>query len=468
MRTGRFAAAILAVSVSFTLPALPARPALAADVKVDIPFTKTTLPNGLTLILHEDHTLPMVAVNSLVKVGSHFEEPGRTGFAHLFEHLMFMGTARVPTKMFDGWMEAEGGSNNAWTSEDRTDYFDLGPAHALPLLLWLEADRFSSLGKEMTQAKLDAQRDVVRNERRQTSENRPYGKVELRLPELLYPAPHPYHHPVIGSHEDLQRATVDDVKAFFARWYVPNNASLVVAGDLDPVKVKAEVERLFGWIPRAEVPPAVAVAAPHLAGIVRETMVDNVKLPKIIMAWHSPAHFAPGDAELDLAGVILQEGKASRLYKALVYDHPIAQEVHAEQRSQELGSYFAIEAIAQPGVTLDKLEAAIDAEVQKLVAAPPSAEEVKRAQNQFETAFVARLQSVHERASLLNQYQQAVGDPGFADKDLARYRAATPTALHAIVKQTLLPGARVILRVTPKDAAPEPSAKAAKPGKGAK
>ena len=459
MRTGRFVAAILGLCATLASGPLTAS---AADVKVDIPFTKTTLPNGLTLILHEDHTLPMVAVNSLVKVGSHFEEPGRTGFAHLFEHLMFMGTARVPTKMFDGWMEAEGGSNNAWTSEDRTDYYDLGPAHALPLLLWLEADRFSSLGKEMTQAKLDAQRDVVRNERRQSMENRPYGKAGLRLPELLYPKGHPYHHPVIGSHEDLQAATVDDVKGFFAHWYVPNNASLVVAGDFDPVKVKAEVERLFGWIPRADVPKEPAAPTPRLAGVVRETMVDNVKLPKIIMAWHSPAHFAPGDAELDLAGVILQEGKASRLYKALVYDHPVAQEVHAEQHSQEQTSYFAIEAIAQPGVTLDKLEAAIDAEVARLVAAPPSAEELKRAQNQFETAFVARLQSVNERASLLNTYQMAMGDPGYADRDLARYAAATPAGLHAVVKKTLDPNARVILRVMPKDA---PAAAAAKGGK---
>jgi predicted Zn-dependent peptidase len=463
MRTGRLAATILAVA-AVTVSSAPGS-ASAADVKVDIPFTRTTLPNGLTLILHEDHTLPMVAVNSLVKVGSHFEEQGRTGFAHLFEHLMFMGTARVPTKMFDGWMEAEGGSNNAWTSEDRTDYYDLGPAHALPLLLWLEADRFSSLGKEMTQAKLDAQRDVVRNERRQTSENRPYGKVELRLPELLYPVGHPYHHPVIGSHEDLQSATVDDVKGFFAHWYVPNNASLVVAGDFDPTKVKADVERMFGWIPRADVPKEPSAVTPKLTGVIRETMVDNVKLPKIIMAWHSPAHFAPGDAELDLAGVILQEGKASRLYKALVYDHPIAQEVHAEQHSQEQTSYFTIEAIAQPGVTLDKLEAAIDAEVAKLVAAPPSAAELKRAQNQFETAFVARLQSVNERASLLNTYQMAMGDPGYADKDLARYAAATPAGLHAVVKKTLDPASRVILRVTPKDAPPAAPAAGAKGGK---
>jgi predicted Zn-dependent peptidase len=303
----------------------------------------------------------------------------------------------------------------------------------------------------MTQQKLDAQRDVVRNERRQTSENRPYGKVELRLPELLYPEGHPYHHPVIGSHEDLQAATVDDVKTFFARWYVPNNASLVVAGDIDPAKVKADVERLFGSIPRGDVPPAPTAPAAALTSVVRETLQDNVKLPKIIMAWHSPARYAPGDGELDLLSTILQEGKASRLYKALVYDHPLAQEVQAEERSQDLSSVFVIEAIAQPGVTLDALEAAIDAEMAKLAAAPVAPEELKRAQNQLETGFVARLQSVEGRASLLNQYQMAVGDPGYADKDLARYRAVTPASLQAVVKKTLDPHARVILRVVPKE-----------------
>ncbi len=455
MRTPRLALAVLAFSAALAPRAAGAAGPDGAtdDVKVAIPFTKTTLANGLTVILHEDHTLPMVAVNSLVRVGSHFEEAGRTGFAHLFEHLMFMGTARAPTKMFDAWMEAEGGSNNAWTSEDRTDYYDIGPSRTLPLLVWLEADRFSSLGKEMTQEKLDAQRDVVRNERRQTSENTPYGKVELRLPELMYPEGHPYHHPVIGSHEDLQAATVDDVKGFFGHWYVPNNASLAVAGDFDPAKLKPEIERLFGWMPRVEVPKEPVAPTPVLKGVVRETLTDEVKLPKIVMAWHSPKRYAPGDADLDLAGLILTDGKASRLYKALVYDHPIAQEVHAEQRSQDLSSVFAIEAIAQPGVTLDELEKTIDAELAKLTAAPPTPEEVRRAQNQFETSFVARLQSVPARATLLNAYQQSTGDPGYAEKDLARYRAATPASVQAMAKQVLDPNARVILRRGPEGGA---------------
>jgi predicted Zn-dependent peptidase len=433
-----------------------AKKAEAPPPRVDIPFTREVLANGLTVILHEDHALPIVTVDALVKVGSRHEEAHRTGFAHLFEHLMFMGTARVPTKMFDAWMETEGGFNNASTGEDRTEYYDVGPSRSLPLLLWLEADRFGALGKEMNADKLKAQRDVVRNERRQTSENRPYGKVELRLPELLYPEGHPYHHPVIGSHEDLEAATVPDVKSFFDRFYVPNNVSLVVAGDFDSAQARASIQALFGGLPRAVVPPAPAGAPPKLTSVVRETILDNVELPKTIIAYHSPARFAPGDAEMDLAAMILEHGKASRLYKALVYDKPLAQEVSAGQYSQDLGSYFSIEAIAQPGVKQDDLEAAIDAEVARLVAKPVSAEELQRAKNQYETSFVSRLQSVAERASLLNRYEAAKGDPGYAEKDLQRYRDVTPASLQAAMKAVLDPGARVVLRVVPKpkDTAP--------------
>jgi zinc protease len=348
-------------------------------------------------------------------------------------------------------MEAEGGSNNAWTSADRTAYHEVAPAHALPLLLWLEADRFASLADDMDLAKLNTQRDVVRNERRQTSENEPYGKVDLRLPELLYPKGHPYHHPVIGSHEDLQAATVDDVTAFFRRWYVPNNLSLVVAGDFDPQAARALIERYFGGIPRRTVPPAPAAAPVTLKGVVRETLPDNVNLPKVVMAWHSPAHFAPGDAELDLLATVLEEGKESRLYKALVYDNPLAQEVSATQSSGELGSHFVVEAIARPGVPLDKLEAAIDAELAKVRDAKVSREELERAKNQYETSFVKALESLRARAALLNQYQTFKADPGFVEDDLQRYRDATAESLQDAAKSTLNPDARVILRVVPKD-----------------
>ena len=422
---------------------------------MDLPFTKYALKNGLTVILHEDHALPLIAVNVMYKVGSRFEEQKRTGFAHLFEHLMFMGTRRAPTKMFDAWMEAEGGWNNAWTSEDRTDYFDVGPAHTVPLLLWLEADRLSSLGNDMNQAKLDAQREVVRNERRQTSENTPYGKVELRLPELLYPVGHPYHHPVIGSHEDLQAAAVEDVKTFFSRFYVPNNASLVIAGDFNPAEVKATVEHLFGALPPGTVPAAPGATEPKLTSVVRETIADNVNLPKVVMAWHSPARFAAGDAELDLAATILDEGKASRLYKALVYDKPLAQEVEASQESGDLGSRFTVSAIARPDVSFEKLEAAIDTELVKLTNEPVSDVELKRAKNQYETAFVSRMQSLAQRASILNTYETHRGDPGYTEKDLQRYRDATAASIQKVVKATLDMKGRVIVRVIPKE---EPAA----------
>ncbi|MBK8254015.1 MAG: insulinase family protein [Polyangiaceae bacterium] len=446
--------AVLGTALLGASPAMAGDPPPAASApaqqKLNIAFTKYTLPNGLTVILHEDHALPMVAVNTMVRVGSRFEEPKRTGFAHLFEHLMFMGTRRVPTKMFDAWMEAEGGSNNAWTSEDRTDYYSVGPAHILKLLLWLDADRFGSLADDMTLEKLNAQREVVRNERRQTSENEPYGKVELRLPELMYPDGHPYHHPVIGSHEDLEAAEVKDVVSFFKRHYAPNNCSLVVAGDFAPDEVKSWINTYFAGIPKVEIGSAPEAKAVKLKGVVRETIEDNVKLPKVVMAWHSPQRFAKGDAELDLLSAMMVTGKASRLYKAVVYDKPLAQEVHAEQRSADLGSQFVVEAIARPGVKLADLEKAIDREIERIRKAEVTSAELMRAQNQYEMGFFSQLQSVMRRASLLNAYETYKGDPGFIDQDIARYRNATPAAVLAAAKETLDPKARVILHVVPK------------------
>ena len=237
-----------------------------------------------------------------------------------------------------GWMEAAGGRNNAWTSEDRTDYFDIAPAAALPLLLWLEADRMRDLGPLIDQDKLGLQRDVVRNERRQSIENRPYGVEELELPKLLWPEGHPYHHPVIGSHEDLEAAGVGDVRQFFATWYDPSNASLVIVGDFDPEKIRPTLDTWFGSMPSHGKPadpgaPGFSDEKPTLRGVVRATISDNVELTKVTLAWQSPKHFAPGDAELDLVASVLAHGKESRLYKALVYDHPLAQEVHADERS---------------------------------------------------------------------------------------------------------------------------------------
>ena len=426
-----------------------------AHADVQIPFTRTTLPNGMVVIMHEEHAVPTVVVNVSYNVGSRFEITRRTGFAHLFEHLMFMGTRRAPTKAFDAWMEAAGGWNNAWTSQDRTDYYDVGPPTALDLLLWLEADLLRDLGPLMTLEKLDAQREVVKNERRQTSENTPYGKVELRLPELLYGKDHPYHHPVIGSHADLEAATVDDVKDFFAKHYDPANASIVIAGDFDPKHAKDLVDRWFGTIPSrgpSSDPgaPGFADTKTTLTSIVRETIEDDVELPKVVMAWQSPKHFAPGDAELDLLATSIATGKASRLYKALVYEQKIAQTVGSVQESSVLGSRFIVDVIARPGVSLEKLEAAIDKELDKVRKGPLTDEELERAKNLVETSFVVRLEGVRERASLLNMYQAEVKDPGFAPKDLERYRRATKDQIRTAAETYLLPNARVIVRVVPK------------------
>jgi predicted Zn-dependent peptidase len=422
---------------------------------VNIPFTKSALSNGLVVILSEDHTVPQVAVNVSYSVGSRMERSGRTGFAHLFEHLMFMGTQRAPTKAFDSWMEAGGGRNNAWTAEDRTDYFDIAPPTALPLLLWLEADRMRDLGPLIDQDKLNLQRDVVLNERRQSIENRPYGVEELELPKLLWPEAHPYHHPVIGSPGDLEAAGVPDVKDFFSTWYDPANGSIVVSGDFDAQEAHAEIERLFGSIPTRGKPqdpgaPGFTDAKSTLTGVVRQTVADNVELTKVILAWQSPRQFASGDAELDLLASVLTQGKESRLYRSLVYDQKLAQEVSARQESHVLVSNFVVEALVRPGVDAAKVEKALFDQVAKVRAREVAPDELERARNGYEMEFVDRLQSVPERAALLNLYQAEVGDPGYAQKDLDRYRRATTADVLAAAKAVLVPDAVVVLTIVPK------------------
>ncbi len=447
------AALALAAPAAAAEAAAPAPPAARAGASARplLPFTKTTLPNGLQVILHEDHTTPTVVVNLGYRVGSRFEAPRRTGFAHLFEHLMFMGTRRAPTKAFDAWMEAAGGWNNAWTSEDRTVYYDVGPPTALPLLLWLEADRLSDLGPSMTLDKLNAQREVVRNERRQTSENQPYGKAELRLPELLFPEGHPYHHPVIGSHADLEAASVDDVKGFFATHYTASNAALVVAGDHHPEATLAWVTRLFSGLPRVAraADPAVPAGTPALAKVVRETLRDTVELARVTFAWPSPKHFAAGDAELDLLGSVLSATKASRLTERLVFREKAAQRVVAYQASSALASHFAIDVLVTPGVDPAKVERLVDEELAKVRAGELTEVELSRAKNGVETGLITRLQSVRERASLLSSYEQELGDPGYFERDLARYRDATLAGLRAAAQSSLRTDARVVLTVLP-------------------
>src|SRR5262245_59067814 len=346
--SGRFAFFILIAAL--VLPASAQSP--AAPPKLEVKYSQFTLPNGLNVILHEDHTVPIATVNTWYHVGSARERTGRTGFAHLFEHLMFMGSGHVKPGEFDEWLEAAGGDNNASTANDRTNYWINVPSNALELALFLESDRLGYLLDTMTPKTVDAQRDVVKNERRQSVENQPYGIADVVLGEMLFPEGHPYHWPVIGYMPDLTAASYEDVVDFFKKYYTPSNASLVVAGDIDPAKTRALVEKWF-----SDVKPGPAAGPPDippvvLTGVQKKTITDRVQLPRIYLAWPTARHFEPGDAALDVVASVLSGGKNSRLYKRLVYDLQIAQDVNAFQASAELASTFEIVVTPRPGHTV--------------------------------------------------------------------------------------------------------------------
>ncbi|HEY0074585.1 MAG TPA: pitrilysin family protein, partial [Abditibacteriaceae bacterium] len=345
-----------------------------ASSKATLPpihFTQFRLRNGLRVILHEDHSTPIVSVNVWYHVGSKNEVPGRTGFAHLFEHMMFQGSKHHDEDYFKLLQEA-GGSINGTTSSDRTNYFETVPANFLELALWLESDRMGYLLDALTEAKLSNQREVVKNEKRQNYDNQPYGLVGAKISETMYPLPHPYHWMTIGSLEDVTGASMDEVKDFFRRYYVPNNASLVIAGDFQPRQARQWVEKYFGPLKRGASIPPVKAPRPQLAREVRLEMEDRVTLPRIYLNWHTVPHYAPDDAALDMLAYVMVNGKGSRLYKSLVYDRQIAQDVSAFNSSRELAGAFSVVATAKPGKTLSELENAINEELARLKATPPS------------------------------------------------------------------------------------------------
>ncbi len=407
-----------------------------------------TLPNGLKVTLHPDSTLPQVTINTWFGVGSKDEAQGRSGFAHLFEHLMFMGTERVPGNQFDVLMETGGGANNASTSSDRTNYYSWGPSSLLPTLLWLDADRLEGLADAMTQEKLDLQRDVVRNERRQQVENTPYGITELIVPEAMYPPSHPYHHPVIGSHEDLEAATLQDVVGFFRTWYVPGNASLVVAGDFDPAVARELVAKTFGAVTAKSVPEPRSAPPVSFSGEVQRTAFDQVQFPRLVFVWHSPAGYAPGDAELDLAGAILSEGNGSRLQKRLVLEERLARDVSAAQMSQELGSLFQVEVTAAEGAKLDDLKRITLEVLQDFAAKGPQPAELERAKAAAESRFLRRSEGLQARADLLNAYLAYFGKADAFAEDLARTTRATADGVRSTLA-SVMSGGRLDLRILP-------------------
>jgi zinc protease len=435
----------------FSLLLLLTGPAPAAEVP-QVRYDKTTLPNGLEVILVEDHRLPIVAVNIWYHVGPANEAPGLTGFAHLFEHMMFAGTRHLPRGLADRLLEGAGATDsNGSTDYDRTNYYDTVPSNQLELALWVHADRMGYLLDVLDQTALSNQQDVVRNERRQSVENRPYGVVEEALNHALFPQTHPYYAAVIGSHADIQNAKLADVRDFFKRWYGPNNASIVIAGDIDKVKTRALVAKYFGSFKKS--PPVVhpRVATPAITRERRITVPDRVELPRLYMAWLTPPAFQPGDAELAVTAQILAGGKSSRLYKSLVYERQIAQEAAAAQNSNALTSTFIIDATARPGNDPSELEAAIDAELKALRDTGPSEQEVERARNTIETAMLTSIEKLGGTglANQINQYNQYTGDPGYLPKDIERLRRVTAADVRRVAQAYLQPNARVIVSGVP-------------------
>jgi zinc protease len=445
----------------------------------DIPrlqYQRFTLPNGLEVLLSQDRRLPLVAVNLWYHVGPANEGPGLTGFAHLFEHLMFQGSKHTPPDSHFPMLEAAGATDvNGTTDYDRTNYFETVPSNQLELALWLESDRMGYLLETVDQKALSNQQDVVRNERRQSVENQPYGIAEESVVQLLYPKGHPYYGNVIGSHEDIQNAKLDDVKDFFKRYYAPNNASLAIVGDFDPAQARALITKYFGTLKRGPAVPPINAETPKVTSERRKTVEDRIELPRVYMAWLTSPIFKAGDADADIASIILGGGRSSRLYKQLVYEKQIAQDVNVTQQSLILGSQFQITATARPGKTLEEIEKAIDEELQAFRTTPPDAREIERARNQIETQIITRLEGLGGFggvADRLNSYNHYLKDPGYLEKDIQRYRAVTPASVLAFAREQLAPNARAVVHAikgTPAlSAPPTPSASAqAAPGQGA-
>jgi zinc protease len=419
---------------------------------ITVAYEQFTLPNGLNVILHKDNTVPRVSVNMWYHVGSGSEKPGRTGFAHLFEHILFEGSEHVPEGKFDEWLEAAGANNNGSTTEDRTNYYEDLPSNALDLALFLESDRMGFLLKSMTPGTVDGQRDVVKNERRQSYENRPYGKAQLELPALLYPKDHPYSWTVIGSMEDLSAASYQDVVDFFTMYYAPGNASLSIAGDIDLNETRKAVEKWFRDVPAGKPVARVTPGAAELKEEKRKVMEDKVQLPQLMMVWLTPAYYQPGDAEMDLLGSLLSSGKNSRLYKKLVYELQIAQNVYAYQGSKKFSSEFTIVATARPGVTLTQLEKVIQEEIEKIKNENPEDRELQRVKNQYESSFISQIESAggfSGKANQLNEYYYYTGNPDYFNEDLQRHKAISASDITSMARKYLKDDARVVISIVP-------------------
>ncbi len=421
-----------------------------------IPIETLRLSNGLFVVLSEDHTAPLVAVNLWYHVGSANERPGRTGFAHLFEHMLFQGSANVDSNEHFEFIQRAGGTLNGSTWLDRTNYFETVPSNQLELALWLEANRMGYLLPAMTQQKLDTQRDVVQNERRWSMDNQPYGTWWERLPALCFPPEHPFHHSLIGSMTDLDAASLDDIANFFSTFYTPDNAVLTIAGDFDVVVARTMVERHFAAIPRGRGKPPLPdmEVSPSFGGARREIVPDDVMLPRLFLAFRSPIFGSDGYYAASVCSAVLGLKKGSRLQRALVREQQVAAEATAFTYDLTKGSdLLIVDVTARPDTSLEQLERAVHAEVDRLITDGVSSDEVARAVALIETELVVILQSAGERADRLSLFATYFGDPTLVNVQAERYRAVTVEQVNAFARERLTADNRASLIYVPREGA---------------
>ena len=443
------ALAVFVISICVLQPVSGQRKATSGADSIKIPFESYKLPNGLTVILSVDHAIPTVAVDIWYHVGSKNEVPGRTGFAHLFEHVMFTGSGHVPYGLHDKLTEGVGGNNNGSTSNDRTNYFEVVPSNYLESALWLEADRMGYLLDTLDLAKLNAQRDVVKNERRQSYDNQPYGRVSEIYAAAMYPKKHPYSWPVIGSMEDLSAASESDVKDFFRLYYAPNNATLAVVGDFDSAQAKAWISRYFADLPQGKAVERPIVPLAKLDTERHLVYEDRVQLPRLYIEWPTVGAKHEDDHVLDVVAAILSGPRTARLTKALVYDSQAAANVFAFQRTSEDVGEFQVIVTPRPGHSLTELETAIDEVLQKFMSEGPTREEMQKATAGSELDFLRGLESNLGKANQLIEGAVFHGDPGYFRTDYQKRLSVTAADVKRVANQYLTKG-RVVLSVVPK------------------
>ena len=458
------------VPLSLILPITgSAAPAPAADSGVDIPYERYTLANGLEVILHPDASAPIVTANLWYHVGSGDETPGKSGFAHLFEHMMFQGAKHIGSDVHFKILQEIGGTGiNGTTNSDRTNYFEVVPSHQLETALWLESDRMGYMLDLLDEKSLANQRDVVRNERRQRYDNVPYGRERFVVAEALYPEGHPYRYLTIGRHEDLEAASVTDVHQFFKKWYVPSNATLTIAGDFQPDQAKALIDKWFGTFPTLPKPAHQSVPTPQLPATVRKEIEDPfARLYRIHYAWHSPPMLGGGDIELEALADVLGSQGWGRLYKALVLEDKSAQNVMVYQGGQGHSGAFHVIIDLKPGQDSIKAEMTLRRELEKILREPISDAELRRVVIGNESAFVWGLEDLMGRVERLQYFNHYARDPGYANTYLQRLRAVTPARVREVANQWLVkPHAEILTKPAPQPAAapagPGPAAKPAK------